>query len=156
IEAAVSWVGNSLFPSMVHSLFRVESPGGEDITEVVRANSQPYRFLSNMRDRQDRLARFVRDSIPLVAGQPILVRGCYFAGTGVDSATERAFASGVLMRLIQDQDNVTWTRAALREDAGLLRLARALKIGLLAIVCLGTAAILALIGFGFFRPSADE
>jgi len=146
IEDSVSWIGNSLFPSMVYSLFGVE-PGPEDVTEVVRTNSQLYRFLSKMRDRQERIARLVRDSIPALPREPILFGGCYFAGTGIDAVTEQAFASGVLLRLIQDQDNVTWTSDALLEDARFLRLARGLKVALLVVIGLGVAAIVGLTGW---------
>ena len=127
IKDSVSWIGTTLFPSMVHSLFQVEVPGGEDVTEVVRANSQLYRFLAAMRDRRERLAQLVKDCLPALPGEPILFRGCYFAGTGPDSVTEQAFAPGVLRRLIEDQDNVTWTSDALLQDASFTRLARGLK-----------------------------
>jgi hypothetical protein len=153
IEASVNWTGDILFPSMVQSLYQVESPGGEDVTEVIRANSQLYRFLAQIRERQESLARLVRDCVPdRPAGEPIMFGGCYFAGTGDDSATEQAFASGVLKRLIQDQDNVTWTSSAMDEDAAYLRLARGLKAFLISLVGLGIATILGLIGYeAWFR-----
>jgi hypothetical protein len=147
IEDSVSWIGNALFPSMVYSLFQVESPGGEDVAEVLRANSQFYRFLANMRDRQARIARLVKDSIAAVPREPIFFGGCYFAGSGLDAGTQQAFASGVFLRLVQDQDKVTWTSDALREDASFLRMARGLKVGFLGLIGVGVAAILALIGW---------
>jgi hypothetical protein len=153
IETSVSWIANALFPSMVYSLFRVESPGGEEVSDVVRANAQLYRFLSDLRDRQQRLARLVKDSIPAVPGEPIFFGGCYVAGTGLDAASQQAFASGVLARLIQDQDNVTWTAEALGEDAGFLRFARGLKVVLIGVIALGLLAITALIVWvAFLRP----
>ncbi len=156
IEASVSWIGNTLFPSMVYSIFKIESPGGEDATEVLRANSQLYRFLLKMRERQERLAVLVKDSIPAVPAEPILFGGCYFAGTGVDSAGGQAFASGVFMRLIQDQDNVTWTSDAISEDVSLLRLASGLKIAFLGLIGLGVLAIVILIGWRWFSHSTAE
>ena len=57
--------------------------------------------------------------------------GCYFAGTGHDAATQQAFASGVLMRMIkEDQDSVTWTEEAMDSDAAAARLAGRLRIAL--------------------------
>jgi hypothetical protein len=157
IEASVSWIGNTLFPSMVYSLFKVESPGGEDATEVLRANSQLYRFLLKMRERQERMAVLVKESIPAVPREPILFGGCYFAGTGVNTANGQAFASGVLTRLIQDQDNVTWTANAMQEDSSLLRLANGLKIAFLCLIGLGVLAILSLIGYRLlYHPAADS
>ena len=156
VRDSVSWIGTTLFPSMVHSLFQVEVPGGEDVTEVVRVNSQLYRFLDTMRHRQERLAELVKDCLPTLSGEPILFRGCYFAGTGTDSVTEQAFASSVLRRLIEDQDNVTWTSAALLQDAGFTRVARGLRIFLLCLIGLGICGILWVIGAHLMSQSKDE
>jgi IcmF-related N-terminal domain len=155
IESSVSWIGNTLFPSMVYSLFKVESPGGEDATDVLKANSQLYRFLSKIRERHEPTARLVKESIPAVPGEPILFGGCYFAGTGVNSGNGQAFASGVLRRMIDDQDNVTWTSNAMNEDTSLLRLANGLKIVFLTIIGLGILSILVVIGLRFF-PRAEQ
>jgi hypothetical protein len=156
IKDSVSWIGTSLFPTMVNSLFQIESPGGEDVTEVVRANSQLYRFLAAMRNRRERLSQLVKDCIPTLPGEPILYRGCYLAGTGRDPATEQAFAPGVFMLLINQQDNVTWTAAALRQDATFTRLSRGLKILLISAVSLGILIILGLIGLRVFSRPPDE
>ena len=77
--------------------------------------------------------------------------GCYFAGTGDDPETEQAFASGVLDRLIKDQDSVTWTEDAIREDAAFLRTARTVKIVLGVVIAVLILAILGLIGVRLFR-----
>ena len=103
-------------------MFQVESNrGADEVAEVLRGNQQLFRFLVRIRERRDRLARLVRDCIPLLPRDRVMFGGCYFAGTGEDPDTEQAFASGVLMRLIQDQDNVSWTEEAMREEARLQR-----------------------------------
>jgi hypothetical protein len=141
IEGAVEAVSGSLFPSMVHAMFQVESPGGESAEEVLRLNSQLFRFVQAMVEKGERLARLVKESLPSLRGEPLLFGGCYFAGTGRDSATDQAFASGVLMRLIkEDQDNVTWTAEALNEDAAAHRLARTLRVVFSLIIALGVLA----------------
>jgi hypothetical protein len=155
IEASVSWIGDSLFPSMVYSLFKVETPGGEDIADLLKANSQLYRFLAQLRDRHGRMARLVKESIPGVSGEPILYGGCYFAGTGVEPATGQAFTSGVLMRLIQDQDHVTWTSDSLAADRSFLRLARALKVVLLSMIWIGITLIVGLIAWRLLFSSTE-
>lgn len=160
IESSVSWISNTLFPSMIYSQFKVESPGGEDATDVLKANSQLYRFLSRIRESQESTARLVKDSIPAVPGEPILFGGCYFAGTGVNSGNGQAFASGVLRRLIDEQDSVTWTSHAMNEDTSLLRLASGLKVVFLCIIALGIVAILVVIGWRFWprteQPAVDD
>jgi hypothetical protein len=156
IKESVAWVGTALFPSMVHSLFQTERPGGEDVTDLVHANSQLFRFLAAMRERRDRLAQLVKDCIPTLPSEPILYRGCYIAGTGLDAVTGQAFAPGVLRLLIREQDNVTWTDDAMAQDATATRTAKAIKFLLIGIVALGMLAILALIGGKIFFPAQDE
>ncbi len=141
VEGAVEAVSGSLFPSMVHALFQVESPGGESAEEVLRLNSQLFRFVQAIVEKGERLGRLVRDSLPSLRGEPVMFGGCYFAGTGRDSATDQAFASGVLMRMIkEDQDNVTWTAETLNDDAAAQRLARTLRIVFSLIIALGVLA----------------
>jgi type VI protein secretion system component VasK len=153
IKDSAAWIGTSLFPTMVNSRFQIESLAGEDVTEVVRANTQLFRLQAAMRKRRDRLSQLVRDSIPALPGEPMLYRGCYLAGTGQDPATEQAFAPGVFMLLIKQQDNVTWTAAALRKDAARARLARGLKILLISLISLWILFVLGMVGSRmFFRP----
>ena len=142
IKDSVFWTGSTLFLSMVQSLFKVESPGGEDVTEVTRANSQLFRFLAAMRDRRERLSQFVRDCLPYLGDEPILFLGCYFAGTGSDPTTGQAFAPGVFRRLIGEQECVTWTSSALLQDRAYLRLARWLRILFVCAIALGLVIIL--------------
>ncbi|MBV8487476.1 MAG: hypothetical protein JO161_04295 [Planctomycetaceae bacterium] len=149
IKDSVSWVGSSLFLSMVYSLFKVETPAGEELTEVIHANSQLFRFLAAMRERRERLSQFVRDCLPVLPHEPILFRGCYFAGTGVDSSTSQAFCPGVLRLLLSEQNRVTWTAAALQQDAALLKIARWLRIFFIGCIVAGVLAILALLGWSF-------
>jgi type VI secretion system protein ImpL len=158
IEASVSWIGNTMFPSMVYTLFKTESPGGEDAAQLLSANTQLYRFLAAMRERHARIARLVRDSLPGLPDEPILYGGCYFAGTGSDSRSEQAFTSGVLMRLIQEQDRVAWTAHSVSEDKAYMRLARILKVALLTVI---TIAIIYIVGqliarWYYSRPTDDQ
>jgi hypothetical protein len=156
IKESVSWVGGNLFLAMVYSLLKVETPGGEELTEVTHANSQLFRFLAAMRERRERLAQFVRDCLPVLPDEPILFRGCYFAGTGLDASTAHAFCPGVLRLLLSDQNRVTWTSAAREQDAALLRLARWLRIVLIGCIAAGVLAILALIGWKLLASGGDE
>ena len=156
IKDSAAWVGTSLFPTMVNSLFQVEAPGGEDLPDVLRANSQLCRFLTAMRNRRERFSQLVKDSIPSMPDEPILYRGCYLAGTGPDPATQQAFAPGIFMLQIKQQDNVTWTEAALRQDAAFLRLARGLKLLLIAFLGLWILLILGVLGWRLLFHPQDE
>jgi len=157
IQSSVEWISNGLFGSMVYSLFQVEaSREPDDLAQVLKGNQQLYRFLSRIRERSDRLARLVRDCLPAMPGERVNFGGCYFAGVGEDPATEQAFASGVLKRLIQDQDLVTWTQDALREDEARLRLAGRLRWILGTLIAAGILTILTLLGYHLLRSEGAE
>ena len=89
----------------------------------------------------------------------VMFGGCYFAGTGEDPETEQAFASGVLMRLIQDQDSVSWTEEAMRENARLQRTAEHVRMALGLVIAVLLMAILGLVGVRLLRgnpPSSQD
>jgi hypothetical protein len=141
VESSVDWVVNSLFGSMVYSLFRVESNRSiDEIAEVLRGNQALFQFLGKVRERRDRLARLVRDCIPTLPGERLMFGGCYFAATGDGDEAERAFTSGVLNRMVQDQDLVSWTEQAMAEDATFARtatLVRRILMGIAGVLVLG-------------------
>jgi hypothetical protein len=141
IQSSVLFMTEALFPTMVYSLFAVDAPGGEDVADVLRANGQLFRFLTALRDRQDRLAQLVKECLPPTARDPQLFGGCYFTGNG-DAKTGSAFAPGVFARMIQDQDRVTWTADYLEEDAASHRLAGYLRTFFIAALGLGSALAL--------------
>ncbi len=156
IQEAIEVVSGSLFPSMIHTMFQVESKGFEDVDGVLRANSHLFQFLHGMIERGERMARLVRDCIPNLRGEPLMFGGCYFAGTGHDPATEQAFASGVLMRLIkEDQDSVTWTSEALDQDASAAQLTNRARMAFIVIITLGVLAAAGMIVQRFLASRAD-
>jgi hypothetical protein len=142
VQDSIEVVSGNLFPSMIHTMFQVEAKGVEDVDEVLRSNCQLFRLLQAIVERGERVARLVKDCIPSLRGEPLMFGGCYFAGTGHDAATQQAFASGVLMRMIkEDQDSVTWTDEAMDSDAAAARLAGRLRIALILIITLGVLAV---------------
>lgn len=144
VQAALEWVGESLFPSMVTSLFQVESPGGEDLADVMRANARLFHFMDAMRKRHERLPQLVKDCIPALPEEPMLFGGCYFCGNG-DNANSQAFTPGVLSRMVQDQDMVSWTEQYVGEDIASLRLARYCKTILTMFIGLGIVLAIVLV-----------
>ena len=156
VEDAVEVVTGNLFPSMIHSMFLMESKGVEELDEVLRANTQLFRLLQGIVERGERMARLVKDCIPTLRGEPVMFGGCYFAGTGRDSGTEQAFASGVPMRMIkEDQDSVTWTEEAMDQDAAAARLAGRIRLALIAIITLGVLAGAGMIAQRFLAKPSD-
>jgi IcmF-related N-terminal domain len=151
VESSVDWTVSNLFASMVYSMFEVETNRGiDEVDQVLNGNQQLFRFLGRTRERCDQLAHLVRQCLPNLSGNRLMFGGCYFAGTGSDPETDQAFASGVLMRLIQEQDSVTWTDDALKEDASFLRASRTARIVLGFVIALLLVAILGLLGVKFW------
>jgi IcmF-related N-terminal domain len=156
VEESVEAVTGGVFPSMVHAMFQVESRGIEDVDEVLHGNIELFRFLRGVVERGERMARLVRDSIPTLRGEPVMFGGCYFAGTGIDAATQQAFASGVLVRMIkEDQDSVTWTAEAMDRDATAARTATRIRLAFIVILVLGVLAAAGLIVRRFAAPAGN-
>jgi hypothetical protein len=118
LEEDVRWIGRGMFPIQVYqNLLRLEKSEHEDVAEVVRRNSQLFRFMGAMREGQRRLSRVVVQGLAGKPDGPALLGGCYLAATGRDAAREQAFVPGVFQRLLDAQAYVSWTDDALAEDA---------------------------------------
>ena len=66
--------------------------------------------------------------------------GCYLAATGEDAVREQGFAGGIFPQLVQIQNHVAWTRAAIDDDRFCRRLAWAGYCAL-AVTIIGGAAL---------------
>lgn len=118
LDRGAGWVCNSLFPTYMYRFFRLEqSPSGEDASAAVRSNVRLYQLMVAMRERRQRLSRILTRSFTGEQSGPTLFGGCYVAGTGRDVTREQAFIAGVLHRLIENQNAVSWTPQALQEEA---------------------------------------
>lgn len=130
------------FEDWVYTLFREiggwERPG----------NSRLYMLLCTIRGH---LQRRIRSLLVHGFGESVeagseesgpMFGGCYFAATG-DRDSRRAFVRSVIEKMIQQEEDVEWTEAALLEDRRYRRLA---QIGLVV----DTLLALALIGFVVF------
>ena len=135
---------------MVYSLFSVDTPGGEGISDVLLANAHLFRFLTALRNRQDRLAQLVMECVPPISREPQLFLGCYFTGNG-DARTGSAFTPGVFARLIKEQSRVTWTADYLEEDTSFHRLAGQLKTFFVVAIIIGSLLALYMLQSLLFR-----
>jgi hypothetical protein len=93
-------------------------------------------------ERQRRFSRILTRGLVHKEGEPLLFGGCYLGATGADPANDQAFVPGVLQRLIEEQNNVSWTDQALIDDQNYRRWA---QIGYIALG--GLAALVVLIAF---------
>jgi len=147
VDSSVQWLCGSLLRDWVFKLFRVETPGRDDLAKAVAGNTNLYLLLDELRDRQKRMSRVLKVALARQANGPLLFGGCYLAGTGHDPDREQALVAGLFRRLLENQDYVTWTDRAMADDASAERVAK-VGYGVLAGVGAVVAVLLALVLFG--------
>jgi hypothetical protein len=143
IESCVQWIFQVVFPTWIYKLFRVESPGREEVNHVVEGNCRLYQLMGQMRERQKRFARIVSRALVLDADGPLLFGGCYVGATGADANTEQGFVAGTFRRLTENQNYVSWTDRALAEEADYNRLTTYGYVGIVVLV-------IVLVGIGYW------
>jgi IcmF-related N-terminal domain len=117
IEGAVRHIGDSFFPNLVSTLWRIEDTPQLE-SAVTHDNVQLFRFLSDIRERQRRLARINARALARdLSDGPLMFGGCYLAGTKRGGGVNPAFVRGIFQRLAKHQEDVSWNRAALADDS---------------------------------------
>jgi hypothetical protein len=143
------WLCGNVVPGWVYKHFEMEQPGRSDAQTTVRGNARLFQFMHDLRQRQRRLGRLLEKAVVTKDQEPILFGGCYLGATGPDSARDQAFVAGVFRRLADEENNVSWTAAALDEEASYSR-----KIGTCqAAIAVLIVAELALIGLAVWKGS---
>jgi hypothetical protein len=143
VESCVQWICQVIFPTWIYKLFRLESPGREEVETAVAGNCRLYQLLGQMRERQKRFARIVSRALLLEASGPLLFGGCYVGATGNDASTEQGFVAGTFRRLTENQNYVSWTDQALAEETDYNRLTTYGYISIAVIT-------IALVGLGYY------
>jgi hypothetical protein len=131
-EKGAHWIGNVLFPSLVYKNWGVDSPDGFETNEATARNIRLYAFLTQLRERQRRLARLLTRGVILQAQGPAMLGGCCFSATGRDLVREQGFANGMFRLLQENQNHVAWTDEALAIEADYGRWERLGYAGLIA------------------------
>jgi hypothetical protein len=142
-DGGIAWMAQAMFPNWIYKLFRVEQTERDDVTALVEGNARLYQLMCELSTRHKRLSRLLVRALASDTSAPPLCSGCYVAATGKDARKEQAFVAGVFRRLPENQDFVTWTDEALKEDAD------AQKWATYGYVALGVAAA-ALAALGYF------
>jgi hypothetical protein len=133
LERGMQWIGQNVLPAGIVKFLRMDAPPGDPRKTPSAAtghNRNLYMLLNQVYQRGPRLARVLGRGLPGGSGQeppasgypadPMdalpLFAGCYLAGTG-RTPQDQAFVPAVVNRLIEGQSSVSWTGAALAEDA---------------------------------------
>lgn len=117
VESGVRWVCETQFPTLIYNLLELD-PQQLDTSVELQGNVRLYQLLYEMRERRERLTRFLSRSIL----RPTLpLGGCFFAGSAPSDQAEPAFVAGVFPLLVQSQNAVAWTPLPLAEDTAYRR-----------------------------------
>jgi len=117
LVAEVEWIIQGVLISWVYRLFE-GSLREQTAGDPYAANASLFQFICEVQERKEPLARILAS---FAANQEsFYYGGCYLAGTGTAQA-EQAFVPGVLAKLVEGQDFVSWTPDAIAEDAGFRR-----------------------------------
>src|SRR5262249_31811118 len=54
IESLAEWISDSMTPTWVYKLFRLETPGKDDLSAALKGNARLYRLMGEMRERHKR------------------------------------------------------------------------------------------------------
>lgn len=114
VAGAMEWVTTRLIPTLVYQRFG-------DAPEPVTAASL-WRISDALYARRQAVTRIVCQGLMARADRPPMVNGVYLAATGPD-AGDRGFAGAVLTELKLTQNLVSWTEAALADEADARRAA---------------------------------
>jgi hypothetical protein len=143
IDSGLQWICAAMFPNWVAGYFELESPGGRDVRTVTQVNTRLYQVMFQLLERQRRLSRLLTRGLVFTEGEPLMFGGCYLGATGPGGANDQAFVPGVFQRLIDEQNNVSWTDQALIDDQNYRRLARLGYILLSGLACVVVLAAVA-------------
>jgi hypothetical protein len=140
LRKGMQWTCQGLFPPLVYRLARIRGGTNFAGSEESRINRQLYRLVTQLRERESRLARILSGAICPDGGCDWMVTGCYFAATGEDAVRGQGFAGGIFPQLIQSQNHVAWTHDAMADD----RTCRRFALAGYLVLGIGTVAALTL------------
>jgi hypothetical protein len=143
VEGGARWISTSLLPTLIYKFLRLEMPGRETVVDSARTNYRLVQLMGELRQREKRLGMLLTRATETDPGSPPLFGGCYLGATGADVNREQAFISGVVRRLIDNQAYVSWSQAAVDDDAAHQRWTQYGYFGLAGLV----TAIVAVVGF---------
>jgi hypothetical protein len=150
LASLAEWVCGSVVPGWVYNKFELEKKDGEERAALVRQNSRLFLLADELKERSRRLGGILARGLgPRAAEGPLLLGGCYLAGTGSDPASEQAFVKGVMDRLLEGQSCVYWNAQTLAEEAAYAwwLVAGWTVLGLLVLGMLGVA------GYALLNPA---
>ncbi len=115
VRISLSWVCTTYLQDSVYRIFKDEKTNDKDPTPLFPGNSRLVLLLDEMNERANSLAVIVQQAIAPANAPLFRYSGCYMAATGAKGS--QGFVAGVFQKLVKEQSGVSWTEAALAEDA---------------------------------------
>jgi hypothetical protein len=143
VETGSDWIGHAAFIPMLYRMMRF-STRDDTLDENVKDNARLFRFFAEMHGRSRRLGRLLGRLVSLDTRGQVMLGGCFVACTGRDPKREQAFVGGVLQLLIDNQNFVSWTPDALRQEANYHRLSTFGNMAIAGLAIAGLAVVVAL------------
>lgn len=145
LEQGVNWICLELFPPLIYRMMRLGRAAADKRMTGLRGNVRLYNLLCEMRTRRKLLSRLLSLAVTAPQQPPVLLGGCYFAGTGRDATREQAFIPAVFHRLLDSQSYVAWTKNAVDEERRYrhMTVAGFAGVGVLAATFVGCVVFLA-------------
>lgn len=144
LQKAATQICRFLVPSWVYKTLRLDPKEGAPSRESLAHNVQLFRFMHQMHDREEGMARILQTLIPQ-GEAAALCAGCYLAGTGSE-AKEQAFIPGALDKLTtSDMMKLAgWRPQALAQDEKYRRLTILgyVATGILTVIVLGVLFVI--------------
>ena len=143
VESGADWIGHAAFIPMLYRMMRF-STREDGLVENVKDNARLFRFFAEMHGRSRRLGRLLGRLVSLDTRGQVMLGGAFVACTGRDPKREQAFVGGVLQLLIDNQNFVSWTPDALRQEANYHRLSTLGNVAIASLAIVGLAVVVAL------------
>jgi hypothetical protein len=115
IRQSLAWVCTTYLQDSVYRAFQAETPADPDPTPLFGGNSHLALLLDEMNERANSLSLIVLQAVAPERDPLFRYAGCYLAATGPKG--NQGFVAGVIQKLVREQSSVSWTQAALTEDA---------------------------------------
>jgi hypothetical protein len=143
LEGGMDALCQHALPGSIYNLFRLESSPDNParMNGTLTANARLYQFLSYLRQGRKRLGRLVYRGAHSETPAAPMIAGCYFAATGQDARHEQAFVAGVFREIVEQQNYVSWTAEALRQESSYRRAAGLGYVLLVVILALAAGVV---------------
>jgi hypothetical protein len=115
VRISLAWVCTTYLQDNVYRIFDAEKAEKADLSPIVAGNARLVLLLDEMNARAESVCAILQQAIAPENDTLFHYSGCYLAATG--GKESQAFVAGVFQKLVKEQSSVSWTEAALAEDA---------------------------------------